>query len=205
MINRIKKDKKGQISVIVVILIMILSYMFSALVDIGGMQWGLRETQTKLDIAGTNALYKSINLDSLRMEVLDVGGSGISSDGTGASTINPSEYEAVIKKAYNNELSSVTYGNSKPQIKYTKVDFMYTDKGLGFKNSSTKKRPQILLESVVSYTVDSSKVTDSRSIKGKKTVTSSLSNTTFTVTIEDKAEDGKSTLLIHSETKLVLK
>lgn len=67
MINKLK-EKKGQISVTMVIFIMVLCYMLASMIDIGNRQWGLRETQTKIDIAGMNALYNSVNLDSLRLE-----------------------------------------------------------------------------------------------------------------------------------------
>lgn len=205
MINKLKKERKGQISVIMVVLILILCYMFASMVDISTRQWGLKETQTKIDIAGMNALYNSVNLDSLRLETLDIGGSGISSDGSGASSINPSQYETTIRNQYIKELSNITYGGTRPTIKYTKVDFQYTNKGLGYKNTGAKSRPQVLLESIVSYTVDSSLVTDNINVNKTGTVKSSLSNTSFTVTLQDTAGDGKAVLLIHSETKLVLK
>lgn len=204
MINKLK-EKKGQISVTMVIFIMVLCYMLASMIDIGNRQWGLRETQTKIDIAGMNALYNSVNLDSLRLEVLDIGGSGISSDGTGADSINSSEYENKVRDEYRRELSAITYGGTRPEIRYTKVDFEYSNTGLGFKGSSAKSRPQVLLESIVSYTVDSSLVTDRLNLNKGGTVTSSLSNTSFTITVQDTAEDGMALLLIHSETKLVLK
>lgn len=204
MVNKLK-EKKGQVSVVMVILIMILCYMFAGMVDLGTRQWGLRETQTKIDIAGMNALYNSVNLDSLRLETLDIGGSGISADGSGASSIDSSKYETKVKNEYTKELSSITYGGVKPTIKYTRVEFQYTNKGLGYKGSSAKSRPQILLESVVSYTVDSSLLTDNVTLNKGGTVQSSLSNTSFTISVQDVANDGKAVLLIHSETKLVLK
>lgn len=204
MINKLK-EKKGQISVIMVIFIMILCYMFASMIDIGNRQWGLRETQTKIDIAGMNALYNSVDLNSLRLETLNIGGSGISSDGTGADSITASQYETKVRDEYKKELSTVTYGGASPSIRYTKVDFEYSNTGLGYKGSNAKSRPQVLLESVVSYTVDSSTVTDTLNLNKQATVTSSLSNTSFTVSVQDTAEDGKAILLIHSETKLVLK
>lgn len=204
MINKLK-EKKGQISVIMVIFIMILCYMLASMIDIGNRQWGLRETQTKIDIAGMNALYNSVNLDSLRLETLDIGGSGISSDGTGADSLNSSQYATKVRNEYTKELSNITYGGARPNIRYTNVDFEYSSTGLGYKGSGTKSRPQVLLESIVSYTVDSSIVTDKLNLDKQATVTSSLSNTNFTITVKDTAEDGKAILLIHSETKLVLK
>ena len=204
MINKLK-EKKGQISVIMIVFIMVLCYMLASMIDIGNKQWGLRETQTKIDIAGMNALYNSVNLDSLRHEVWDIGGSGISSDGTGANSINSSQYESKIRSEYRRELSAITYGGSRPEIRYTNVDFEYSNTGLGYKGSSARRRPQVLLESIVSYTVDSSLVTDRFNLNKGGTVTSSLSNTSFTITVQDTAQDGMSVLLIHSETKLVLK
>lgn len=204
MIKKLK-SKKGEISVLMVLFILILTYMFGFMLDLGNRQWGIRETQTKIDIAGTNALYKSINLNSLKFESLDIGGTSIGADGSGASSVNPSVYESVIKDAYKKELSAVTYGGSSPTILYTKVDFKYTNTGLGYTAGSAKSRPQVALESVVSYTVDSSLVTDNVNVNKQETVKSSLSNTSFTVNIKDSANDGKAIVYIHSETKVVLK
>ena len=53
--KNIIKNKNGEVSVLVIALIFISCIMVSGLVDISMSQWGIRETQVKLDIAGTNA------------------------------------------------------------------------------------------------------------------------------------------------------
>lgn len=206
MLKKIK-SKKGQISVLMVVFIMILCYMLAGMVDIANRQWGIEETQSKIDIAGMNALYGSINLDSLRLETLEIsgGGGGIGHDGAGADTINPSQYEPVVKKAYRDELTKVTYGGKSPAIRYTDVDFEYSNFGLGYKGNTAKQRPQVVLESVVSYTVDTSTLTDKFTGTLGKEISSSHANTDFKVTVTESAKDGKAELLIHSITRLVLK
>lgn len=198
------QSKKGAVSVLMVVFILVLCYMFGSMLDLGNRYWGIRETQSKIDIAGSNALYNSINEDNLKYEVLDIGGSAIGIDGSGAGSLT-SAHETVIKNAYKTELANVKFGNASPEILYTKVDFQYTNKGLGYKGTATKSRPQVALESVVRYRVDVSMVTDGVNINKTSTVKSSLSNTSFTVTVKDTAKDGKADLYIHSETKLVLK
>lgn len=206
MFNKLK-NKDGQISVIMVVFIMILCYILSGMVDLGTRYWGLKETQSKIDIAGMNALYGTVNLESLRLETLEIEGSqnGIASDGTGAESVNPDEYEPIVRNAYREELKKVRYGSRKPEIRFTDVNFEFSDFGLGFKESSAKKRPQVVLESVVAYKVDSTTLTDKLSGNINKKVSSSHSNTEFTVTINEKAKDGEAELLIHSITRLVLK
>ena len=76
---------------------------------------------------------------------------------------------------------------------------------MGYSGSSVKERPQVSLQSVVSYTVSSSTVTDTSGIFNVKTGTSSLSNSTFNIKVEDSSNDGESILVIQSETKIVLK
>lgn len=203
MKNKIK-DKKGEVSILIVSLIFIVCIMLSAIIDMAVKQWGIKETQSKLDIAGTNALYNSIDLESLKLEELNIGGSSISMDGT-SSSLDSSLYTSVVKDNYTKELSKVTYGGKKPTIRYVNVDFLYTNKGLGYSGSSVKERPQVSLQSVVSYTVSSSTVTDTSGIFNVKTGTSSLSNSTFNIKVEDSSNDGESILVIQSETKIVLK
>lgn len=199
------KQKEGELNILLVVLIMVVCYMLSGMVDISSKQWALKETQSKLDIAGMNALYNSIDLNSLKFEKLDIGGNSIAMDGSGADSLNSSTYTKIVKDAYVEELRNVTYGGKRPTIRYTNVDFSYTNTGLGYSGSTAKRRPQVALESVISYTVASSDLTDISGIYNNKSVTSSLSNTKFDISIEDSANDGESILLIHSETKLVLK
>lgn len=201
--KNIIKNKNGEVSVLVIALIFISCIMVSGLVDISMSQWGIRETQVKLDIAGTNALYNSIDLESLKLEELNIGGNSITTEG--ASSLASQEYKRTIQDNYLNELSRVTYGGKKPVIKHTNVDFVYTNKGLGYVGSATKARPQVSLQSVVSYTVASSVLTDSMGGFTSKIGNSSLSNTKFEISIEDSANDGESILIIQSETKIVLK
>ena len=197
-------DKKGEVSILMVALIFIVCIMLSGMIDMSTKQWGIKETQSKLDIAGTNALYNSIDLESLKLEELNIGGSSISMDGT-TTSLNSSQYTSVVKSNYTQELSKVTYGGKTPTIRYVNVDFLYTNKGLGYTGSSVKERPQVSLQSVVSYVVPSSTVTDGSGGLNIQTGTSSLSNSTFHIEIEDSVNDGESILVIQSETKIVLK
>lgn len=201
------KERQGSISVIVVIFVFILVSMFAGMVDTSTIQFGLKETQGKIDIAGTNALYSSINLDSLRLETLEIegGGSGIAFDGTGADLVDSSRYESVINTAYRNELRTIEYAGRRPNIRYTKVDMEYSDFGLGYKGAVASKRPQVVLESVVSYTVSSSSLSDTYSGIKSKEIKSSHANSDFVITISETENDGEMNLLIHSTTRIVLK
>ena len=72
-------------------------------------------------------------------------------------------------------------------------------------STSAKSRPQVVLESIVSYDVSSSVLIDEFTRNVKKSVQSTYSNSEFSVTVSDRGKDGKSTVMLHSITRIILK
>ena len=208
MLKKIKNDKKGAVSIIMVFFILTLVASFTLLFDMSYTMFGLREVQSKIDMAGVNALYSSIDLDYLRNEQMGVvnGGGSISSSGS----VNLSSgYTTTIKNAYTQALNKIDYPGENPKVRKTNVTFEYSNFGLGYNaasnSSGARKRPQIVLESIVSYEVPASTLIDEATKSVTKNVKSLHTGSEFKVTIQDAGKDGKKTVLVHSITRIVLK
>lgn len=217
MLNRLKnnvknakKNVKGAVSIIMVIFILILATAFTLLIDLSSTMFGMKEIQSKIDIAGINALYNSIDYTQLRDETLGVvDGGSITSGGSLSSDMNEHKYIEVIRNRYINELQQIKYPGENPKIQKSEVRFVYNDFGVGYNaangSTSAKSRPQVVLESIVSYDVSSSVLIDEFTRNVKKSVKSTYSNSEFSVTVSDRGKDGKSTVMLHSITRIILK
>lgn len=210
--SRIKErtcSSKGAISILMVIFLLIMCSAFALLIDMSSVMFGMKEIQSKMDIAGVNALYNSVDYDYLRNETLGiVNGGSITSTGSMSSDMNQQKYVNIIKNNYINELKSIKYPGSNPVVRKSEVRFEYSDFGVGFNSSSStvaKKKPQVILESIVSYEITSSTLMDEVTRNITKSVKSSYNNSTFSVTISDVGKDGKSTVMLHSITRIILK
>lgn len=205
-LRKLKEEKKGAVSIIMVLFLLTLLASFSLLFDMSFTMFGLRDIQSKIDAAGINALYSSIDLEYLRNEQMAIVNNGGSISTSGV--IKSGAYTNTIKNAYTAELNKIDYPGENPKVKKTNVSFEYSDFGLGYNAasvSSAKKRPQIILESIVSYDVPSSTLVDEVTRRVTKSVKSVHTGTDFQVTIQDKGVDGKKTVLVHSLTRIVLK
>lgn len=217
MLNRLKnnvknakKNVKGAVSIIMVIFILILVTAFAMLIDLSSSMFGMKEIQSKIDIAGINALYNSIDYTQLRDETLGVvNGGSITSSGSLSSDMNERKYVEIIRNKYINELQQIKYPGENPKIQKSEVRFVYNDFGVGYNaangSTSAKSRPQVVLESIVSYDVSSSVLIDEFTRNVKKSVKSTYSNSEFSVTVSDRGKDGKSTVMLHSITRIILK
>lgn len=205
-LRKLKEEKKGAVSIIMVLFLLTLLASFSLLFDMSFTMFGLRDIQSKIDAAGINALYSSIDLEYLRNEQMAIVNNGGSISTSGV--IKSGAYTNTIRNAYTAELNKIDYPGENPKVKRTNVSFEYSDFGLGYNAasvSSAKKRPQIILESIVSYDVPSSTLVDEVTRRVTKSVKSVHTGTDFQVTIQDKGVDGKKTVLVHSLTRIVLK
>lgn len=215
MFNKIKdvlykkvNSTKGAISIAMVIFLLVVSSAFALLIDMSSVMFGMKEIQSKIDIAGINALYNTIDYDYLRDETLGLtNGDAITSGGQVSSNLNQQNYISVIRNRYMDELRSIKYPGSNPQVIKSEVRFEYSNFGIGYNsNTSTaaKARPQVILESIVSYEIESSTLMDEVTRDLTKSVNSTYNNSNFSVTISDKGKDGKSTVMLHSITRVVL-
>lgn len=209
-VKNAKKNVKGAVSIIMVIFILILVTAFTMLIDLSSSMFGMKEIQSKIDIAGINALYNSIDYTQLRDETLGVvNGGSITSSGSLSSDMNERKYVEIIRNKYINELQQIKYPGENPKIQKSEVRFVYNDFGVGYNaangSTSAKSRPQVVLESIVSYDVSSSVLVDEFTRNVKKSVKSTYSNSEFSVTVSDRGKDGKSTVMLHSITRIILK
>ena len=157
MLNRLKnnvknakKNVKGAVSIIMVIFILILVTAFTMLIDLSSSMFGMKEIQSKIDIAGINALYNSIDYTQLRDETLGVvNGGSITSSGSLSSDMNERKYVEIIRNKYINELQQIKYPGENPKIQKSEVRFVYNDFGVGYNaangSTSAKSRPQVVL------------------------------------------------------------
>ena len=205
--NRLN-SKKGAISVIMVIFMMTLVVSFTLMLDTSYIAYGLREVQSKIDTAGINAMYQSIDLNHLRNEEMAIVGGGGSISSSGVININASRYTNTIRNAYIRELNNIEYPGENPTVRDARVSFEYSNFGLGFNaasSSSARRRPQLVLESMVSYEVPASVVIDDSTRTVARTVDSVHSGSEFRVTLQETGRDGRQAVLVHSITRIVLK
>lgn len=201
------KDTKGAISIAMVIFLLVMAAAFGLIIDLSSTMFGMKEIQSKMDIAGMNALYNSVDYTYLRDESLGIlNGGSISSSGT-ASNVSSGDYIGIIRDNYKEELNKIKYPGSNPEIRKSAVRFEYSDFGVGYNTSnstSAKSRPQVVLESIVSYEISSSTLSDAVTRNLTKSVKSTYNNTTFSATVSDSGKDGKSTVMLHSITRIIL-
>ena len=205
-IKKIKKENKGAISILIVIFIFILVIAFDGLFGISTSMSSITGLQSKLDIAGLNALYDSVALKDNQLGVVD-GGGIITNDGQVNQAVFEGKFKNVIKRKYEDELRRIEFPGKNMKILKTDVDFEYSNFGIGFSSSSStaRQRPQIILESIISYDVASSSAFDELDrVKGKD-IKSVRSGTTINITVTDSGRDGYQTIVVHSVTRLVLK
>lgn len=203
------KDTKGATSTVMVIFLLTMCSAFTLLIDMSSRMFGMKDIQSKIDIAGINALYNSIDYTQLRNETLGVvNGGSITSGGTASTDMNEQKYIEIIRNNYKRELNSIEYPGDNPVVRKSDVRFVYSDWGVGYNtanSASAKRRPQVVLESIVSYEVSASALVDEIGKNVTKSVKSAYNNTTFSVTVSDTGKDGKSVVMLHSITRLILK
>lgn len=211
MLEKLKKEKKGAVSILMVIFILTLAGAFALLIDMSSTMFGMKEIQSKIDMAGINALYDSIDLRYLRNEEMGVVSNGgvISSSGNMTAEVISGNYKSIIENKYRDELNSIKYPGTNPKVRKANVTFEHSNFGLGYNSavnsSGATLRPQIILESIVSYDVPASTLVDEKTKSVTKKVKSVHTGTDFTVTTTDSGVDGKKTVLVHSITRMVLK
>lgn len=207
ILNQKINSSKGAISIMMVIFLLTLSAAFAMLIDLSSIMFGMKEIQSKMDIAGMNALYNVVDYRYLRDETLGLtNGESITSSGTTSFAGTTSTYATLIRNKYNDELRSIKYPGSNPKIEKSRVSFEYSKFGVGYNSSSSsaKSKPQVVLESIVSYEVSASNLVDSITRNLVKRVWSTYDAKDFTVTISDTGQDGKSKVMLHSITRIIL-
>lgn len=202
------KNKDGVFSIIAVMLILIIATIIAGYTDIIVKKWTINEVQAVMDLSGGNTLKKNVDLNQLYQE--KIGGAGFRSDKS-EDQVREELKQAVderylekLEEAYRQELSNQVKVNDTIQsvkLENVRASFDYSTFGLG-KNKSERPRPQFAIDALVRLEVSTSNHFDIGENYTSQ-VFNSFDNANFSVTVVDKANDGKQTLLVRSVTRLV--
>lgn len=200
MIKKILNNKKGAFSILAVILVFIVVLTITAFTDITSKSYVINEIQGHMDISGVNALQNSIDTLRLRAEQLATDSANKADTGTGA--LSTTNYKTKINALYDTEFKKRVSSNSTivsvQQLNY-KVDFTYDTWGFG---SSTKQRPQIVLDETYKVTIRASSKFDTITPIAKA-MYSARQGSNFSVSYGGTNADGNVELIVRSVTREV--
>lgn len=182
-IKEFLKNKKGNFSVLFVILCLIGVLIVTAMADILKESYVLNEIQGIMDVAGVSALNASVDKQALREEQFKYD----------KDTLITTYHDIINQRINTGDL--ITY----KRIIKTEVKHDISTQGLG---DGSKPSNQLWLDSVMLVRVKTSAVFDV--LPGmQKQFYDSKSNSKFTVQVNGKTEDGNTELIIRSVSRLV--
>lgn len=204
--KRTLNQKKGAYSVLVVILLLAMTTVFSGYVGILKQTLVLNDVQQKMDTAGLSALNSSVDVEKLSQEVLAIKGSSYAGKDQQTNQVL-NQYKADITKEFKSELNTMLAGNNaivRYQYLDTTVNFAESTWGIatGDDSTDTKALPQITLDNVMTITLDTNSMPTEQSIKelnSKK----SVNGTTVHYKINGLDNEGNVILLVDSSTRVV--
>lgn len=180
---KVAKEKRGQISISIVVAMLIAVVVFTGLFDIMRRTYTMNEVHAIMDVASVTALRSSVDEEKLRLEQFEVDKS-----------MALRNYEKLVKESIQN------YGQLESfHFVRTKIEDFNENWGLGVTSSS---RPQVLIDSSVVITVRSSFLFDNVPSLAKKFY-DSRNNGDFVVTYQGKNEDGEIELAVRSVSRVV--
>ena len=204
--KRTLNQKKGAYSVLIVILLLAMTTVFSGYVGILKQTLVLNDVQQKMDTAGLSALNSSVDVEKLSQEVLAIKGSSYAGKDQQTNQVL-NQYKADITKEFKSELNTMLAGNNaivRYQYLDTTVNFAESTWGIatGDDSTDTKALPQITLDNVMTITLDTNSMPTEQSIKelnSKK----SVNGTTVHYKINGLDNEGNVILLVDSSTRVV--
>ena len=204
--KRNRNQKKGAYSVLIVILLLAMTTVFSGYVGILKQTLVLNDVQQKMDTAGLSALNSSVDVEKLSQEVLAIKGSSYAGKDQQTNQVL-NQYKADITKEFKSELNTMLAGNNaivRYQYLDTTVNFAESTWGIatGDDSTDTKALPQITLDNVMTITLDTNSMPTEQSIKelnSKK----SVNGTTVHYKINGLDNEGNVILLEDSSTRVV--
>lgn len=204
--KRNRNQKKGAYSVLIVILLLAMTTVFSGYVGILKQTLVLNDVQQKMDTAGLSALNSSVDVEKLSQEVLAIKGSSYAGKDQQTNQVL-NQYKADIMKEFKSELNTMLAGNNaivRYQYLDTTVNFAESTWGIatGDDSTDTKALPQITLDNVMTITLDTNSMPTEQSIKelnSKK----SVNGTTVHYKINGLDNEGNVILLVDSSTRVV--
>lgn len=181
------KEKKASFSLLYVILALIAVIMITGLMDVMHKAYVINEVQSIMDVAGVSSLRVGVDEKKLRLEIFDIN-----------ETYVKNTFKYQVTGILKNSSNIKSYNLSDRNIKLNVIDSTW---GLG---DSVKKRPQAILDAVITLEIKTSVFFDTVPGISEKFYRS-LSGDNFIVTLNGKTGDGYSEVMIRSVSRLVYK
>lgn len=203
--NRAFLNKSGSTSIIYVVLIMILVMIVAGFVDVTGKVWTLNEFQSIADLTAHNVLYSSIDLETLRYEILQSNNEALDSEDLSLinNHIASNKYKQELIKQYESQLNESIKNSSAYdadfEVKTLDIKFQFVDWGIG---DSSKARPQITMDTYIVVTSNGFGMFDNLT-KFAINYTNAQTGSSQTIKYGNTTEDGKTILFIRNMTRLI--
>lgn len=205
-------NKKGDIAIIYVIFALIIVTIITAFLTMNKTSFLFNEIQSVMDSSATTAITFSVDKTKLKKEILAVGNSYISSDGTKKS-INQSELDRIIKQNYLNLLSkNIGTNNINGVTSYELVNFStemtYDSWGVNATDKKTgtygaKKRPQIIMDATVKVRLKSYTDYDTLGNYTMRMYNARKPSNDITISVAGKTNDGEIVLIVRTVARIV--
>lgn len=204
------KKTDGAISIIFIVLTLILITIITAFLTLNKTSFLFNEIQSVMDTSATTSLVYSIDKNKLKQEIIAVGDSYIYSDGS-KKNINQSQLDSIIKQKYIEQLNAnISTGNIDGVNSYKIVSFSteltYDDWGVNATTNnvlSRKKRPQLIMNSVVQVTVDSYTDFDTLGTYTLNLYNARTSKNDISISVAGTTNDGKIILNVRTMARVV--
>lgn len=208
----ILNNKKGDIAILYVIFSVIIISIITAFLTMNKTSFLFNEIQSVMDSSATTAITFSVDKTKLKQEILAVGNSYISNDGTNK-RINQTELDSILKQNYLNLLSkNIGTNNINGVMGYELVNFSTemtydswgvnaTDKKTGVYTS--KKRPQIIMDSTVKVKLKSYTDYDTLGNYTMNMYNARKPNNNITISVAGRTNDGEIILIVRTVARVV--
>lgn len=201
----ILNNKKGDIAILYVIFAVIIITIITAFLTMNKTSFLFNEIQSVMDSSATTAITFSVDKTKLKQEILAVGSSYISNDGTKKS-INQTELDSILKQNYLDLLSkNIGTNNINGVMGYDLVNFSTemtydswgvnaTDKKTGVYTS--KKRPQIIMDATVKVRLKSYTDYDTLGNYTMNMYNARKPSNNITISVAGRTNDGEIVLIV---------
>lgn len=205
----ILKNKKGNISIVMVIAVVIATIVVTGLVDILNRTYTLKEVESIMDMCGVSTLESVVQDKQLKEEIFSYNDENEADINT--QTKKTDNNTSIVSAKYKQLMNSAIKTNSnlkKVNITNTNVEFIYgkgktANDGVFGLGKSKKARPQIVLFTTAEIYIKTSNSSFNIPEVVEKEFFNSRSNSKFKIRYKDKTADGYTVLTVRSETRVV--
>ena len=204
-IKKVLKQKKGNLSILGIFLVLIVITVIAGTININNASWIVNEVQSIMDISATNALQNSLDTKALRDEIISVLGSDSSVENDGKVVVEQDKVNKIVKDKYIQEINRAIKTND--LIKSFKIvrfnsELEYSSWGLNYGTNTNKRRPQLSIDSVIQITLKYNEKYDGLNTKNLN-VYDAKSGGNFTINVAGKTNDGEIILTVRNLSRLV--